>query len=262
MSTVLCGLVLDARDPVSLGRFWASALGWEADPPDEAGLALRAPWAPEPRPWCLRLRQAPASSGRNRLHLDLSSTSDAEQTATVERLVDLGAEHVDIGQGDVPWVVLADPEGNEFCVLEPRETYAGIGTLAAVVVSSPQPHQLASFWRIASGWTVAYETTDVVGLRSPDDGGPFLEFVRSPADGSGDRLRLEVAVRRGDDQSGDVARLVRLGASRLPPDGDGTRIPALADPEGNGFLVRAALEPERRGRWRGRIRPGGIIGRS
>ena len=55
---------------------------------------------------------------KNRLHLDLRP---ANQEAEVERLVDMGARHVDIGQGDVEWTVLADPEGNEFCVLRERE---------------------------------------------------------------------------------------------------------------------------------------------
>ncbi len=59
-------------------------------------------------------------TGKNRLHLDLASTSLVAQQATAARAGDLGATPVDIGQGDVPWVVLADPDGNEFCVLSPR----------------------------------------------------------------------------------------------------------------------------------------------
>jgi hypothetical protein len=59
--------------------------------------------------------------GKNRLHVDVAPPSDGDQGAEVERLLRLGATHVDIGQGDVPWVVLADPDGNEFCVLTPRD---------------------------------------------------------------------------------------------------------------------------------------------
>jgi glyoxalase superfamily protein len=58
--------------------------------------------------------------GKNRVHLDLRSATADDQAAQVARLTGLGARPADIGQGDVPWVVLADPEGNEFCVLSPR----------------------------------------------------------------------------------------------------------------------------------------------
>jgi Glyoxalase-like domain len=58
---------------------------------------------------------------KNRLHIDLAPASDDDQEAEVRRLESLGARRVDIGQGDVSWVVLADPEGNEFCVLTPRD---------------------------------------------------------------------------------------------------------------------------------------------
>jgi hypothetical protein len=58
-------------------------------------------------------------TGKNRLHLDLSPV-DREQDEEVRRLLDLGARHADVGQGDESWVVLADPEGNEFCVLAGR----------------------------------------------------------------------------------------------------------------------------------------------
>ena len=59
-------------------------------------------------------------TGKNRVHLDLASSSAADQAATVRRLLGLGATRADIGQGDVPWVVLADPEGGEFCILTPH----------------------------------------------------------------------------------------------------------------------------------------------
>ena len=57
---------------------------------------------------------------KNRLHLDIAPSVGGDQQAEVDRLVSLGATHLDIGQGDVSWVVLADPDGNEFCVLTPR----------------------------------------------------------------------------------------------------------------------------------------------
>jgi catechol 2,3-dioxygenase-like lactoylglutathione lyase family enzyme len=101
-----------------VGYFWSSALGWPLvwDQDDET--AVRAPdgtgpfitWGPP----------IPVHVGKNRLHLDIAPPAGADQGAEVERLVALGARHVDIGQGDVTWVVMADPDGNEFCVLTPR----------------------------------------------------------------------------------------------------------------------------------------------
>jgi hypothetical protein len=62
----------------------------------------------------------PPKVAKNRLHLDVAPLADSDQAAEVERVLSLGAKHVDIGQRDVPWVVLADPDDNEFCVLTPR----------------------------------------------------------------------------------------------------------------------------------------------
>ena len=73
-------------------------------------------------------------AGKNRIHLDLTTTSTDDMTGTVERLIELGARHVDIGQGpDEPHVVLADPEGNELCVIEPDNSFlAGCGRLGSI----------------------------------------------------------------------------------------------------------------------------------
>lgn len=62
----------------------------------------------------------PPKTGKNRLHLDVAPPLGEDQAAEVDRLVTLGARRIDIGQGDVTWVVMADPDGNEFCVLTPR----------------------------------------------------------------------------------------------------------------------------------------------
>jgi Glyoxalase-like domain len=93
--TRLVHLVIDAAQPARLARFWAAAL------------PLVIISVPE------------AKTGKNRVHLDLATESVAHQRAEVERLLGLGAVHADIGHRDVPWVVLADPEGSEFCVLSP-----------------------------------------------------------------------------------------------------------------------------------------------
>lgn len=104
---------IDASDPVRLGRWWSEALGWVVVDDDDPEVFEIRP-AADRTPGLLFLRVDDAKDGKNRLHLDLRPD---DQAAEVERLVDLGARRVDIGQGGAGWVVLADPEGNEFCVL-------------------------------------------------------------------------------------------------------------------------------------------------
>jgi hypothetical protein len=107
--------LIDATDPVALGRWWAGALGWVVvnDAADE--FEIRSD--PERLPGILFSQVPEAKTQKNRLHLDFRPD---DRDAEVDRLVGLGATRVDIGQGEQTWVVLADPEGNEFCVLSSR----------------------------------------------------------------------------------------------------------------------------------------------
>ncbi len=113
-STVYC-VTIDASEPRALARFWAEVLDYETtyDSDDEVAI--------EPRngngDTLLFIKVPDEKKVKNRLHLDLNPT---DQGAEVERVKALGATEVDIGQKDVKWVVLADPEGNEFCILTPR----------------------------------------------------------------------------------------------------------------------------------------------
>jgi Glyoxalase-like domain len=121
MPTRLSQVVLDATDHRALARWWADALGWAVtlDDPREAEVA---PPGPDRLGLPLGFGPVPeAKAGKNRVHLDLRSASTDDQAALVARLTAAGARPVDVGQGDqFPWTVLADPEGNEFCVLTPR----------------------------------------------------------------------------------------------------------------------------------------------
>ena len=112
MALVWEQLVVDAADPVALGRWWASALGWVVvyDTPDEFEIRTD----PETLPGLLFVQGVDQRIVKNRLHLDFRP---ADRDAEVDRLIGLGATRVDIGQGEQTWVILADPEGNEFCVL-------------------------------------------------------------------------------------------------------------------------------------------------
>ena len=109
-------LVVDARDSQTLGRWWAEALGWIIVYEDEDEVEIRA--TEDSFPGILFGNDSESKAVKNRLHFDFRPD---DRTAEVERLLALGTERVEIGQtGEEPWVVLADPEGNEFCVLSSR----------------------------------------------------------------------------------------------------------------------------------------------
>jgi predicted enzyme related to lactoylglutathione lyase len=110
-------VVVDAADPARLGRWWGEVLDYRVlyEAPDEVVIGRDE----QTYPGLVFVLVPEAKSGKNRLHIDLNPD---DQEAEVERLVDMGARQVDVGQGDkASWVVLADPEGNEFCVLRARE---------------------------------------------------------------------------------------------------------------------------------------------
>ena len=114
MTLRLNEICIDAGDAIALGTWWAEALGWRSEIVEDGDLLLTPPSGHGPQ-W-LFMTVPETKTGKNRLHLDF--TPD-DQQAEVARLIGLGATHVDIGQGEQSWVVLADPEGNEFCILAP-----------------------------------------------------------------------------------------------------------------------------------------------
>jgi Glyoxalase-like domain len=125
MASKLTELAIDCADPEALARFWCSVLDYEVQDADDGLVSIGSP-APAgvdgrgPVPPTLTFARVPeAKTVKNRLHLDVNPT-DREQAEEVRRLLDLGARPADVGQGDVSWIVLADPEGNEFCVLATR----------------------------------------------------------------------------------------------------------------------------------------------
>jgi hypothetical protein len=120
---------VDTHDPAQIATFWEQALGWRRtyDSPDEVVLEPPAGSAEDGvAPDLLFLRVPEDKVVKNRLHIDLRP--DADQAGEIARLEALGATRVDIGQGDQTWTVLADPDGNEFCVLRvltPEELVGG-----------------------------------------------------------------------------------------------------------------------------------------
>lgn len=248
MPTRLHSVVIDTPDPSATATWWAKALGWTSQnwSPEES--SVHPADVEEDSGTAVPLVPVLADDPRvelNRVHLDLRSASHEDQQATVETLEAAGAVRVDIGQGNVPWVVLRTPDGDEFCVLEPRDTYSRTGPVAAIVVKARDPRALAGFWAHAAGWELVHESDVACGLLDPrgEGAGPFLEFIRDDgAKLAKNRWHLDVAPFADDDQHAEVARLESLGARRIEigqsqrPADQLTWI-VLSDPEGNEFCV-------------------------
>lgn len=249
MGTRLTALVIDAADPPILARWWAHTLDWEItyESADEICVEVGGHVVGASPPELTFVRVQAPRSGPVGLHLDLASSTSAHQRNTVDALLGSGARRADVGQSrDARYVVLADPEGNEFCVLEPRAGYSGTGSVAALVLGCSDPPALASFWEAAVGWQPVDGEAGLVRLRHPDGTGPFLELIRVSRQRPGKlRQHLDVAPEATDDQAAEVERLIGLGARRVDVgqlDTAGARLPdttweVLADPEGHEFCV-------------------------
>src|SRR4051812_35333830 len=238
MTCRLLALGVDANDPIRLAGFWADLLGWgradesrdviELVPTDDTGF---------------RIRLVPSrhrKGGQNSMHFDLTSSSLDDQRQSVAKALELGARHIDVGQRpEQKHVVLADPEGNEFCVIEPGNRFlADCGFIGALACDGSQA--VGYFWRDVLGWPLVWDQDQETAIRSPD-GGPKITWGGPPVKPKTGRNRLhfELASPAGGDQEAVVDRVIALGATRIASgrrDVDGI---ALADPDGNEFCVLA-----------------------
>jgi hypothetical protein len=241
MATRLVQINMKARDDSALGGFWAEALGWQvsSEGPGVTNLEPVGFVYPDPAAVCIDLvASAEPKMVKNRVHVDLAATSAAHQAELVARLMDLGATRADIGQGDVPWTVMADPEGNEFCVLDSR--YQDTGPIAAVVVDCVDLGAVARFWGQAMDWKMYTLTDRNVVLRSAAGVGPYLRFLRTPEVKTvWNRVHLDLRPYPGDDQEAEAARLHTLGATTIDIGRSDVSWTVLADPEGNEFCLLA-----------------------
>jgi predicted enzyme related to lactoylglutathione lyase len=115
----IAAVVLDTPDPSAVAEFWAAATGRTPEAHDDGDVGLPPPDGRGPHLELLRVADPKVT--KNRVHIDLAPSAADDQAAEVARLRALGATEVDVGQGDASWVVLADPHGNELCVLSPRD---------------------------------------------------------------------------------------------------------------------------------------------
>jgi len=233
-------IVMDAVEPQRLGRFWEAVVGGErlTDEPDGFETRLTVEGGPVLDLCFQRVSEPPTEPPR--LHLDLSG--GARQAEEVDRLLGLGARQLDIGQGDVPWVVLADPEGNPCRVMEERAAYADRGPLVALPLDSADPDRDAEFWSWLTGWTDAAGVAPR-SLRHPSRRGPLLELCpeRGRKGATKNRLHLDVRLETGEDPDRVEASIAERGGGKLNhPEWGELPWRSYTDPSGNEFCVLPA----------------------
>lgn len=227
----LQAVTFDVADASAVAAFWAGLLDRDVlveshgalVPGDEMQVGLRF------------VSSDTEQIGPRLLHLHLTSSSPADQQRTVETVLRLGGRHIDVGQEpDDDFVVLADPGGNELCVIEPGNNFlAGTGHLGEVTCSGTR--DVGLFWRDALSWPLVWDENEETAVQSPlggtkvSWGGPPVEPQHGP-----NRQRFDLVT---DDLSGETDRLISLGATRLGALADGNE---LTDVDGNKFGLHTA----------------------
>jgi hypothetical protein len=233
MTVQIVALVLEAVAPGELARFWAHALRWTIRETDGDGVRLVPTDATS---FCLLLRHgATEKVGRNPIHLDLTTTSLDDQHDTVAELLAVGGRRVDIGQDpDDTHVVLADPEGNELCVIEPDNRFlAGCPRLGAVNCDGTRT--LGCFFSEALGWPLVWDRDEETAIQAPDGTGPKITWSGPPLmpKSGKERFHLHVAPASGTSVQAALDDLVALGAARLDSGHACPGAIVLADVDGN-----------------------------
>ena len=234
MTCRLVAVVFAAIDPQRLAEFWSGLLGWtstaRADgstaltPTADCGFGLEFVLTREPK------------VHPNSMHFDLTSTSLDNQRATVARALGLGAQHIDVGQRpEEGHVVLADPEGNELCVVGPGNHFlADCGFVGALACDGSPA--VGHFWSRALGWPLVWDQGEETAIRSPE-GGPKISWGgTAPAATFGPaRVRFHVAPSAVSDAATEMERLLALGATRLDAANHDVQGVVMADPDGTAF---------------------------
>ncbi len=233
MPSRLLAVTFDAHDPAGLAQFWGVMLGRSVL--ETSGAALLPGTITQVGLGFTPTRTAKV--GLNRMHLHLTSDSDAGQRETVAKAVELGASHLDVGQRpEEGHVVLADPGGNEFCVIPPGSSFlADCGFLGELACDGSR--EVGLFWSDALGWPLVWDHDEETAIQSPQ-GGTKIGWGGPPMS-----ARVQTTTQRFDlvptdgDPEREAERLVSLGATRLGAGTRGGDTLALADPDGNEFRV-------------------------
>jgi hypothetical protein len=222
-------VTFDVADATAVAVFWAGLLDREVRTEPSGALVPGS----ETQVGLRFVNSHTEQVGPRRLHLHLTSSSPEHQRRTVDTVRRLGGRHIDVGQGPGDkHVVLADPGGNELCVIEPGNNYlAGTGYLGEVTCDGTR--DVGLFWRDALGWPLVWEEGEQTAVQSPS-GGTKISWdswggpPTQPRNGR-DRQRFDLVTA---DLISEAERLVALGATRLSDLPGGV---ALADPDGNEF---------------------------
>jgi Glyoxalase-like domain len=245
MTARLVALALRATAPTQLAQFWAHALRWnilnargeahgeahadvvELVPTDATGFRL------------IMLPNAGEKIGQNRIHFDLTTTTPDDQTNTASELVDVGATHIDIGQDPTDThVVLSDPDGNEFCIIDPHNRFlASCPRLGAVNCDGTQA--LGRFWSAALHWPLVWDQDEETAIQAPDGTGPKITWSGPPLmpRQGVERFHFHIAPSPGTSLSAALDHLVMLGAARDDPAHACPGATALHDVDGNSFCL-------------------------
>ena len=213
-------VTFEAADPARVAAFWAALL-----PGGDSQVGLRF------------VAGAAERTGPDLLHLHLTSDSAAHQEQVVAAALGLGASHLDVGQRpEEGHVVLADPEGNAFCVIEPGNAFlAGCGPLGEVACDGSR--ETGVFWSDALGWPLVWDSDGETAIQSPWGGTKVAWSGVAPVPGQR-RQRFDLAADGA--LAAEVERLASLGATRLRQRADGALV--LADPDGVAFCLLAARD--------------------
>ena len=226
MASRLRDLTILATAPEELAAFWASLLGWERNGldvvPTEA-VPVRVTFVATDLP----------RTGLNQMHLHLTSNATSQEE-TVARVLALGGTHLDVGQlPEEEHVVLADPDANEFCVIEAGNNWLA-GTSFLGEVAADGTREVGLFWAAALDWPLVWDEDGETAI-SPPEGGFKIAWGGEPLNERHGPNRMYFVL-VADGIGPEVERLVGLGASVIERFDDHV---AMADPDGNGFVLRA-----------------------
>jgi catechol 2,3-dioxygenase-like lactoylglutathione lyase family enzyme len=237
MTARLIALAFDAMAPIEQARFWAHALRWDIRDAGGDGVELVPTDATS---FGVLFRPvAHQKVGQNRIHFDVTTTSLDDQNDTVAELVAIGATHIDIGQGpNEPHVVLADPEGNEFCIIEPSNRFlASCPRLGAVNCDGTR--SLGCFFSEALGWPLVWDQDEETAIQAPDDTVPKITWSGPPLMPrlGEERLHFHIAPTPWTSAQAALDRLLGLGATLVDTGVSCPGAIALADVDGNEFCL-------------------------
>ncbi len=226
-------IAFDASEPTLLARFWAEVLDRVVIQDARGALVPGGEGQPS-------VRFVPGftqKTGPNGMHLHLTSTDLAEQEHTVATALRLGGSHLDVGQRpEEGHVVLADPEGNEFCVIPPGNAFlAGCGFLGEVACDGSR--EVGLFWSKALEWPLVWDQDEETAIQSPRGGTKVAWGGPTEGPNLGRSRQHFDLVTMNADPSAEIVRLVALGASlrEVSPNG----VVRMADPGDNEFRLVA-----------------------